>query len=490
MKKKERVNADAIIFCLIIAVAFVYFASSSTSPLFPYYYGGDSAQFQTIGKAWYYGKIPYVDMFDHKGPLIFFIDMLGYSLTKSSTGIMFLQMGFMFATMMALLQLGKLGSDKKIYRYVLTISSLMVLSEYYSHGNMTEEYCLPFIILSLCYQTQYLQEEGNKESMESHKALHAMFYGITVGICFLTKVTNAVAVCAGVLLISIILLKERRFKNIFANALAFVGGFLALVLPFLLYFAQYGAAQDFLYATLLYNFEYKSMMTSWVDGALVSDWIKFLLRYFGAFCIIFAGILLWRRKKYYCASYYFLCGVLELYIFLSGALFPQYAIITLPQFGLLLNEITYHIHCENACTKVYRVCFATLLLYSCVISPTYLPPVPTSYDQNSTNAHKPYKDLLESNPEKEKDSFVAYGDNELKDLYLLYDMQPYYKYFVIQEWHASFSEKTKNEIHETFADGNVKWILTDDITNNIQDVLDNRYELYKACDRYKIYCLK
>mgnify|MGYP007033821844 CR=1 FL=1 len=37
-------------------------------------------------------------------------------------------------------------------------------------------------------------------------------------------------------------------------------------------------------------------------------------------------------------------------------------------------------------------------------------------------------------------SIVTYGDNRFKELYLAHDLTPAYKYFVIQEWHASFSE--------------------------------------------------
>lgn len=50
-----------------------YVFSFSTSWLYSYYFGGDSAQLLTMGKAWYLGKLPYVDMFDHKGPFIFIV---------------------------------------------------------------------------------------------------------------------------------------------------------------------------------------------------------------------------------------------------------------------------------------------------------------------------------------------------------------------------------------------------------------------------------
>lgn len=57
----------------VIGILFVCLFSYSTSPLYSGYYGGDSAQFLTIGKAWMLGKIPYKEMFDHKGPFIFLV---------------------------------------------------------------------------------------------------------------------------------------------------------------------------------------------------------------------------------------------------------------------------------------------------------------------------------------------------------------------------------------------------------------------------------
>lgn len=61
-----------ILFALL-SIGCVYDFSFSTSWLYPYYFGGASAQFLTMGKAWYLGKLPYVDMFDHKGPFIFIV---------------------------------------------------------------------------------------------------------------------------------------------------------------------------------------------------------------------------------------------------------------------------------------------------------------------------------------------------------------------------------------------------------------------------------
>ena len=59
-KKIMKCWKDVVLFFLIFAIgaAFVLNFSYSTSPLTPFYWGGDTAQFLTIGKEWCNGKIP------------------------------------------------------------------------------------------------------------------------------------------------------------------------------------------------------------------------------------------------------------------------------------------------------------------------------------------------------------------------------------------------------------------------------------------------
>ena len=76
--KRRWVQAAVAVGLLGLAAAFLLRFSYSTSFLWPGYCGYDSAIFQTIGKYWAEGSVPYRDLFDHKGPLIFFIDMVGY----------------------------------------------------------------------------------------------------------------------------------------------------------------------------------------------------------------------------------------------------------------------------------------------------------------------------------------------------------------------------------------------------------------------------
>ena len=72
---KESFCLKRVIWALLTATLFLLIFSWSTSPLYQTY-GGDSPFFQIIGLGITQGKVPYVDLFDHKGPVPFFMNAL------------------------------------------------------------------------------------------------------------------------------------------------------------------------------------------------------------------------------------------------------------------------------------------------------------------------------------------------------------------------------------------------------------------------------
>lgn len=160
-----------LLLIFLISAAFVMLFSYSTSIFYPNYYGssygGDAAQFLTIGKAWAEGKIPYKEMFDHKGPIIFFIDMLGFLFFGSKSGIMIFQIVFIFATCIFLYKIAMLSGKKSPqYGIIAIVVSLIVLKASYCNGNSVEEYCLPFITVSVYFQVEFLSQysSGSKKT--------------------------------------------------------------------------------------------------------------------------------------------------------------------------------------------------------------------------------------------------------------------------------------------------------------------------------------
>ena len=478
-------NKIVWIVLLIASIWFVLNFSYSTSPLTPYYWGGDTAQFLTMGKAWYLGKIPYRNMFDHKGPLIFFVDMLGFALTRgsSATGVAVIQIVVMFFSLAAFYNIGKLFFDDVKFGLLTCGLTLVATKVNYIEENTVEEYCIPFIAWSLYGIMKWL----SKKQYDSHNPRWGILYGITFAVCLLTRVTNAVTIIPGILIILLLLIKEKNFENIVLNAGAFLGGAFALIIPFSIYFAIKGCFFEYLDGMLFYNIKYANARQSWLHGASSTDIVNFLKTFFLAWCIFIAGWLCVLRKEYLKFVFYVFTGMLELYLFLSGDAYGQYAYVCLPQICFLIGEIGYSVRADET-SKVVSLLSTQMLcwfLSVCILDSMCV--APEIHRTFSAYHDRGWDSLIQEIPESEKNSFVAYGDNRLKEIYLLNDLMPCYKYFSIQEWHASMSDETKQKIHDTFATCEAKWILVAGGTSVIQDVLDNDYHLVDSKDDYLLY---
>lgn len=473
------------IMLVLVGGFYVYLFSHTTSPLYPKYFFGDAAEFLTIGKAWTMGKIPYRDIFDHKGPIIYFINMLGFMLTGTKTGVFVIQCVFMAITANALFSIGKLRTKNNTYGVILVAMCLILLRGSYGEGNYVDEYCLAFVAVSTYYQLKWFYNRT-----ENHMPYIAALYGAAFGFCAMMRVTNAILVCAGVLVIVIELIKHRNYRNLLQNAVGFVIGFALIVVPFGVYFGMHKCFSDFIYAVFTFNFEYKTGIGHWIDHANADDLRNFVSLYISYFCGLAAAMLAIRRRSYPLSLWLIISFLLETYLFLGGPLFVQYPQVCLPQIAILLNEM-YTLHLDEGEGILKAVVLGGIMI-SCYSSLTRRIPefinVYRNYHVEEFH-YGEYESLLEQIPEEELDSFVAYGDNRFKGIYLAFDLMPSYKYYAIQEWKASFSDYIREDTYATFMNGDVKWILTAGNTSVIQDVLDQRYEVCGAVDDYALFRL-
>ena len=73
MIKIDKKNLKIYFLLCITATSFILLFSKSTSPIYPNKYGYDAAIFMYVGKAMKYGYIPYKDLYDIKGPILFLL---------------------------------------------------------------------------------------------------------------------------------------------------------------------------------------------------------------------------------------------------------------------------------------------------------------------------------------------------------------------------------------------------------------------------------
>lgn len=288
MFKKK--NLILLLAFIAIATIFLFLVSMSTSPLYKHW-GYDSAIFMLIGKAVASGKLLYVDIFDHKGPIIFFIEAIGMWI-GGIKGIFAIQVINLVIILCLLFKIAEIFQLSRKAFWALIVIVLIFLSATFDDGNMTEEYSLPFLFLSLYLSLKYSLSRNN-----AHPPKYAFIYGACIATLFLVRLTNSAAICGIILAIVILLFIKKEWRNLLHNAIAFILGFVLIFGGVCLYFWLNDALDDMIYATFTFNFLYSKTVAGGIGGNGIKEIIKLLLIFMPFLLSLVMSILYYRKTK-------------------------------------------------------------------------------------------------------------------------------------------------------------------------------------------------
>ena len=467
-----------LLFILSGALMVIFF-SASTSPLYPYYKGWDSSFFQVIGKEWNKGLIPYRDMFDQKGPAIFFVELLGFFITGNKYGILLLQIISAIISIIFIYKTIRRSTSEKT-AIVGACIGIFFFSSNYEFGNLVEEYINPFLIICFYFISVWIDEKTKDKP--DHNPVHALFYGITFGLCVMSRATNAVSVCIAVLFIVIYLFTCKAWLNLLKNSLAFIIGTLAIIVPFMIYFALKDCTYDFWYGTILFNISYASNS----HNNLLS-FIKGFPRRIGDYAIICAGCINIIRKRHFNGFMFIMIGLGTEFLLMNIMNYAHYSMITFPLLPIAMHELK---KVYNSSTNYIRklsilVTISTLLLASYRMGKEI---ITLSYcykdygftpNEASLASYRQLYDFASQVPEDERNSFVGYEINS--NIYLDLDISPACKFFAYQDWQAEFSDEFNKELNAEFEAKRPKWIFfSGNKAAAIQNLLNSNYEIYAS----------
>lgn len=480
---KRKIICD-ILQSLALSLLFITIFSTSTSILgnVPSF---DSSIFQIIGKGWTEGILPYTGLWDHKGPLIFFINAVGFWLCHSNVGIFIIQVVCLtITTYFTLSFYGRYFSDKQSFTY--TLASLAFLSICTEGGNSLEEYILPLLMPAFFYMYEWTQRWTNHQDI-SHHHRYAFLYGLVLAFSFLTRLTNALGICLGALIIAIVLVQHRKYKKLLKNILFFFAGFVVLALPFIGYFYSKGALYEMLYGTITYNIGYTVHSSAGFDSIL--DVIYFLPAYSSCIFLIIVSIITISCDSQRKQSGYFwlIISGLNLFFFINSFKYNHYAIITLPYLCIGIVEMKYNL------SKTKVISLKRIIRYSMVCFFIFISlglfreiyQVIRVYNNRSQDIEA-CRTISERMLDQKKDSFIAY--NISPSLYIHLGITPACRYFFNQDWLIRNNEDIKPKVIEALDNANVKWILVDTKIWNrdVRRMLSTKYTIY---DQYNEYTL-
>lgn len=237
------------IFALVLSVLFLGICSKS-SPLYPLNDWVDVNCFFTMGRSMLHGKVLYRDLYEQKGPVLYFVYALAALISEHTFwGVFALEvitfaLFLYFSGRLAMVYVkGRLGAPA----VMLATAALVPVSTAFAHGCGAEEMHLFFLTFALW---QMLAAARKKEEVPA-------FAAALIGAGFASALFSKYTFCgfyAGIVLAVPVVyftsgIKPGRF---FRSVGFFLAGFAGVTAVVLLYFAANGALKD-LWEVYFYN---------------------------------------------------------------------------------------------------------------------------------------------------------------------------------------------------------------------------------------------
>lgn len=421
---------------LVVWSMIILFFQSKNSPLYVLNDWSDLNAFLTIGKSWANGLIPYRDLFEQKGPTLFFIFYLISKISASYWLVYVFEIIFLAASLWLLYQIARLYYQPSASLTFAIISGVMLtVPPYFNFGGSAEEFAFPFIIYSLLVMFRYYHkhEISNKEWL---------IFGIGLALVFWSKYTMIGSFLAVAMGCAIAMLLKKDYPSVRRLIVASSVGFLLISVIILAYFLAKGALMDLYMAYFYSNIklypgnEQLGLVAKIINSfvlfiqALQKSWWLFILAILGCFQLVSQrriminnGLLL---------NFFFALCTLIVTTYFGGKTFDYYMLSLSPFLCLtLLPLVKGFDHIDNKPINIMMVALLSLVLAlgmsdKLMFSKLYPNNLAMSLDGKSNQpAQQLFADIIQT---VEQPSLLTYGTIDI-GVYQAADVLPSNYYF-------------------------------------------------------------
>ncbi len=256
-------------FFLFLAVSLVaMFFCCVHSPFFRFSVYQDANIFMAVGQAMRHGLMPYRDVFDHKGILLYLINLLAATMFPTSmTGVylilsvslaVFLFFGYRIARLF-------LPAAPSLIAAFLLFCFSIGNTVYSDGGGSAEEYFMPCLAGCLFFLIRSYRYAGNRPGESARRFFTgSVAVGVLCGVMLWMKYTMLFAVGVSFLFLYGFLFVKKRVKDVALSLIGVFLGLLAISVPCVLYLASQGLLEDMWSVYVLFNIRYGS--GGWLDS--------------------------------------------------------------------------------------------------------------------------------------------------------------------------------------------------------------------------------
>lgn len=244
----------------------------------------------TVARAMKKGLVLYRDIYEQKGPYVYFLHYIAVSILNGYTGMYLFELiaGLTVACFAYKILSLYIESDAKKIIYLLIFLSFYYTSPAFRSGDSVEEMSIPFLLIAFYFLVKSIK---NNAPMPFYQM---MIIGALSGIIFFSKYTICGMIFAIALMTFIWDVKDKRIKKAFLEIVYFFTGFVLALLPALIYFKVNDSLSYFLEAYFYNNiFLYSSEKKSFIVkiGLMILGYSTSFINLFTTYLLIIPGLV-------------------------------------------------------------------------------------------------------------------------------------------------------------------------------------------------------
>lgn len=255
---KELFRAFLVFF---VGSLIMLFFSSVHSPFYRYCHFQDANVYMSVARAMQHGLMPYRDVFDHKGILLYILNYFAaVAFPKSMSGIYILLSLSSAVCLFYGYRISRLfvsSTGAWIATFPLMLIMAAVNRPYPFGAGAADEYLMPCVMGCLYYLLRFCRYADKQTAISRrHLLLGSMAVGFMCGYIFWIKFPMVAVIGFSFLLSYALLIIKKRYKDV-VHSLAFVlSGVILISLPILVFLWKNHLFEDIWSGYFVFNYKY------------------------------------------------------------------------------------------------------------------------------------------------------------------------------------------------------------------------------------------
>lgn len=479
--KKTYKNWGIVLLLFVSSILFITICSKN-SPLYIFNDWVDGNAFFTMGKGIMNGMVPYKDLFEQKGPILYFIYGVGYLISNTNLfGIYILEIISFTIFLFYCMKIINIVLEKKYALFIAILTGAIITSSIpFVQGGSAEEFCLPLLAISFYHFLIYIDKKTYDRKI-------LFINGFIAGIVSLIKFNLLGFWFIWMALVFFKHFLKKEYKVAFKSCVPFLLGMGTPILLFVIYFIITGSLKDFYEAYIKFNIgSYTTDVSKWqrikdtinnIKGQMMLDMKIFHLTIFGFIGVTFSKNFFKNiyQKVFIIASFIFL----SIGIYIGGIPYIYYYLLDTFYIIFGITFIVYFINNRFALKHIKYVSIVILLLFFTYKSLLKSNNIASMNLQKEDFAQFTFNEIMKKN----KGAFTLLNyDNLDGGFYTVSNVLPSTKYFMRQNISYDRYPNIMDAQNKIIKDSEVDYVIVREYFDNEGyhndiDALNENYNL-------------